>query len=58
MVVFVDAAELSDASSYYFTAYTILQVSLNLMTLNTKENICRITIRCKHYSLYIFFCMH
>jgi len=58
MVVFVDAAELSDASSYYFTTYRILQVSLNLMTLSTKENICRITIRRKHCSLYVFLCMH
>jgi len=57
MVAFVDAAELSDASSYYSTTYRILQVSLNLTTLNTKEYICRITIRHKHYSLCIFLCM-
>ena len=57
MVAFVDAAELSDASSYYFTTYGILQVSLNLMTLNTKEHNCRITIKHKHYSLSIFLCM-
>lgn len=58
MVAFVDAIELSDASSYYFTTYWILWVSLNLMTLSTKENTCRITIRHEHYSLCIFLCMN